>query len=93
MTVWEFSLRYDDGTAVAQSVIAEGATEVDAFENARPCVGADQAARLARPGRAASTDVAARWRDVLGDAFPMVVSDEGRLARYARGTGVRLPGD
>ncbi len=88
MTVWEFQLQYADGTVVAQTVVAEAATEPDAFASAQACVNAIPRVRCARPGKAAPPDIEARWREVLRDVFPDVVSDAGRLALYARGDAV-----
>jgi hypothetical protein len=81
MTLWEFALRGSDGTVFEQTVIAEGADEEAAAASAAAMIVAMAGTVLARPGVAVA---AARWREVVG-AFPALVSDRGRLARYARG--------
>jgi len=85
MALWEFSLAFDDGTVLGQTVLAEGADEAGAAPAALIVVGDHPGLVLIRPGRAVAADVAARWHEVLGDALPEIVPDTGRLALYARG--------
>jgi hypothetical protein len=84
MTLWEFSLECDDATAPGQTVITEGTTEVDAVVNADILLTHHVGAILLRPGRVVPLEIEKRWREV-SEAFPIVVSDTGRLALYARG--------
>jgi hypothetical protein len=88
MSLWEFPLTADDGSVISQTIVAEGATEPAAAESAARLL-ADSAggATLARPGTIVPPDADPRWREVGDGVFPIVVSDAGRLALYARGTG------
>jgi len=85
MSLWEFRLRYADGAVIDQTVIAEGADEAGAAASAARVIVDKPEVALARPGVMASPEVEARWREALDGTFPAVVSDAGRLARYARG--------
>lgn len=90
MTLWEFPLRYEDGTALDQTVLAEGTTEAEAAGAATAATAAHPGLVLAGPGVEVAPDVAARWREVYGEnAFPEVVPNTGRLALYARHGSVR----
>jgi hypothetical protein len=84
MNQWEFPLQDGGGTAFGQTVVAEGADEESAAASAAKIIVAMPGAVLARPGVTIADNIAARWREVAG-AFPALVSDAGRLARYARG--------
>jgi hypothetical protein len=83
MKQWEFPLHDGGGTAFAQTVVAEGADEESAAASAAKIIVAMPGAVLAHPGVTIADNIAARWREVAG-AFPALVSDAGRLARYAR---------
>jgi len=83
-SLWEFRLRYSDGTQVEQTVIAEGADETSAADSATTVIADHPGVALARPGRKSPPEVEARWREVFGDDLPGVVSDTGRMALYAR---------
>ena len=85
MTLWEFSLTWDNGTAVDHLVLAEGTDEVAAANAATIAVRDYPGIALSRPGRPIATDVELRWREIFGDAFPGIAGTTGRLARYARG--------
>jgi hypothetical protein len=82
--LWEFGLCAGDGTPFAQSLVAEGVDEESAAACAAVMIDVGSGAVLARPGIAIGADAAMRWREVVA-AFPALVSDVGRLARYARG--------
>ncbi len=84
MGLWEFHLQFDDGSVVEQTVVAEGASEQAAAGSASSVIADLPGVALARPGVAAAPEVEARWREML-EQLPGVVSDSGRLARYARG--------
>lgn len=88
MTLWEFPLRDGGGTVFEQTVVAEGADEESAAASAAAIVVATPGVVLARPGIAIAANIAARWREVVG-AFPALVANAGRLARYARGLPLR----
>jgi len=85
MPLWEFPLESDDGTAFGSTIVAEGANQAEAEAMARGAISGRTGLVLSRPSEVVSADVEARWREVLGDASPGIVSDSGRLARYARG--------
>ncbi len=85
MALWEFSLICDDGTVIEQTVVAEGQDEAAAAGAAVVLIGDHAGVRLSRPGGMASPEVETRWRDVLGETLPALVSNAGRMARYARG--------
>jgi len=85
MSVWEFRLRVEGGDEVDQTIVAEGADESAAADSAATLLGDQPYVALVRPGRTASAEVEARWREVFDDAFPGLVSDAGRFAQYARG--------
>jgi hypothetical protein len=84
MALWEFALALD-GERLGQTALAEGADEATAASSAARAVAEHPALILQRPGWTVAADVEARWREVCGDAFPIVASDIGRLALYARG--------
>ncbi len=86
--LWEFPLADEQGRGVEQTVVALGTTEIAAAELATLFLADNRmSAILSRPGTLVPAEAAPRWREVSGDTFPIVVSDAGRLARYARGTG------
>lgn len=88
MSLWEFPLVDGDGNVVGQTILAEGATEIAAAASAGELLSdSSGGATLARPGTVVPPDADPRWREVGGGVFPIVVSDAGRLALYARGTG------
>ena len=86
MPLWEFPLESDDGTAFAQTVVAEGVSQAEAEAMARRAISDHSGVTLSRPSQVLSAEIEARWREVLGDSLPGIVSDSGRLALYARGT-------
>ena len=86
MGLWEFSLIFSDGTVTDQTAIAQGASESEAAASALEEIGSESGATVSRPGRPVSSAAEAKWREICdGDAFPLVVSNSGRFARYARG--------
>ena len=86
MRLWEFSLTCSDGTVTDQTAIAQGATESEAAISALEQIGSESGAMILRPGRAVSAAAEAKWREICeSDAFPLVVSNSGRFARYVRG--------
>jgi hypothetical protein len=86
MPLWEFSLAWDDGTALSQTVLAEGVDETEAATSAIAAVRRHSGLVIASPGRQVQADVEARWREVYGDdAFPEIVPEKTRLTYYARG--------
>lgn len=88
MSLWEFPLIGHGGEVFEQTVVAEGATEPAAAELVtRFLAESRRVATLARPGTVVPSDADLRWREVGAGALPIVVSDAGRLALYARGKG------
>ena len=86
MTLWEFPLAYGDGTALDQTVLAEGDDEAAAAASALKAVIDRPNLVLSGPGHLVPADVEARWREVCENSgFPDIVPKAGRLARYARG--------
>ena len=85
MALWEFALEFDDGTALGQTALAEGADETEAADSAALAAARHSCLVVKRPGQTVPLDVEARWRELYGDAFPEIVPDTGRLALYARG--------
>ena len=85
MTLWEFSLAFDDGTALGQTALAEGASEAEAALSAAELPARHPGVVIKRPGHLVPSEVEARWRELYGDAFPEIAPDTGRFALYARG--------
>ena len=85
MSLWEFAVTAADGKVVEQTVVAQGADEPEAAASALAAVDRQAGAAISRPGRVMAPGVEARWREVCEEgAFPLVVSNSGRLALYAR---------
>jgi hypothetical protein len=84
--LWEFSLICSDGAVADQTAIAQGASESEAAASALEAIRSESGAMISRPGRAVSSELEAKWREICdSDAFPVVVSNSGRFARYVRG--------
>jgi hypothetical protein len=83
MGLWEFSLISFDGTVLDQTAIAKSTSESEAAASA--LAGLKNSTMLSRPGRAVSPASEARWQELCdSDAFPLIVSNSGRLALHAR---------
>jgi len=83
MAVWEFAYALKDGSVIDGTLVAEAETESDALISVQTLIADKPDVVINRPGTKASTEVESRWREVV--AFPAVVSNAGRFARYARG--------
>ena len=89
MALWEYSITWQDGTVLGQTLLAEGADEAEAAASAISAASEHSCRVVPGPGHPVPADVEARWREIHGGNFPQIVSDRGRLAHYAR--GVRDP--
>jgi hypothetical protein len=83
MTLWEFPLADDDGTAIGQTVLAEGLNETDAAAAAVVALAIPHSVCLGS-GQVVPPEAEIRWRELYGIALPGVVSDSGRLVIYTR---------